>query len=543
MQRKVAWHLFSYFIHLFRFFHTMNQNPGEKLDKDEFQEDKSMSAFWVIDKQFQKFIDWQYFIDYDSQMTEKFFAEYTIIKVTQFRETLLQHMGNVKKSVAERAHHQRQYERRVNNRQMQMQESMQDTSSSSGNYITHVVDVNIRPVNDQGPFLEVQLTAQRNVLSNEHQHTDQCEPIYDTYLLEKLDSNTSPGSTNMSHRGGEIDQDAEHDQIKSPLLKAKFLKMKDMVEKEVYNELSNRFLQIENIVFHLKFQYNKRKKVFKLINHHAPDSYSAASYFGGVTDWHQSRGIHTNDHNDSLIAQVNNKTVENADLKAQIQEKSERCKFLKPRFASHVDVINELSKPLTPHYVPKVKESVFVKPYHVIASGSSRNISNESYGSNDMAHKYYLERFSLNKSSAVRGKPNTPRSCLRWIPTSRIFKTAGLSSRLALQRQMASADNTLGPALQRKERFVATSRAVDPSGSPSSTTIDQDVPSTSSSLTTQEIQSQVTHQGAEEQIHGHQNAEFDNAPLIHNLSLDPSSEETTVQRVHSIKFTSSQPIV
>nr|GEW01828.1 hypothetical protein [Tanacetum cinerariifolium] len=46
---------------------------------------------------------------------------------------------------------------------------------------------------------------------------------------------------------------------------------------------------------------------------------------------------------------------------------------------------------VTPHYVPKVRESTFVKAHHVIASGSSRNSSNESYGSNDMAHKYYLE--------------------------------------------------------------------------------------------------------------------------------------------------------
>nr|GFA40043.1 reverse transcriptase domain-containing protein [Tanacetum cinerariifolium] len=36
------------------------------------------------------------------------------------------------------------------------------------------------------------------------------------------------------------------------------------------------------------------------------------------------------------------------------------------------------------------------------------------------------QRFSLNKPSTVREKPNTPRSCLRWIPTGRIFKTAGL---------------------------------------------------------------------------------------------------------------------
>ncbi|GJU86522.1 hypothetical protein Tco_1294068 [Tanacetum coccineum] len=36
------------------------------------------------------------------------------------------------------------------------------------------------------------------------------------------------------------------------------------------------------------------------------------------------------------------------------------------------------------------------------------------------------QRFSLNKSSAVHEKPNTPRSCLRWIPTGRIFKLVSL---------------------------------------------------------------------------------------------------------------------
>ncbi|GJW21631.1 hypothetical protein Tco_0032253, partial [Tanacetum coccineum] len=102
------------------------------------------------------------------------------------------------------------------------------TSSNSGTYITNVVD--IRPVNDQVPFAEVQLTAQHNVLANEQQHTEQSEPIYDTYLLEKVDSNTTHDSTNMCHRGGEIDQDAEQYQAKSPLLKAELVKSKEMIE-------------------------------------------------------------------------------------------------------------------------------------------------------------------------------------------------------------------------------------------------------------------------------------------------------------------------
>nr|GEY81969.1 hypothetical protein [Tanacetum cinerariifolium] len=43
-----------------------------------------------------------------------------------------------------------------------------------------------------------------------------------------------------------------------------------------------------------------------------------------------------------------------------------------------------------------------------------------------------VHRFSPNKSSDVHEKTNTPRSCLRWIPTGRIFNTVGLSSGLAL---------------------------------------------------------------------------------------------------------------
>ncbi|GJZ01163.1 hypothetical protein Tco_0519124, partial [Tanacetum coccineum] len=61
---------------------------------------------------------------------KKYFAEYTRIEVKQFRETLLQHMSNVKKSVAERTRHQRQCDRRVNKRQMQTQESKIDTSKA-----------------------------------------------------------------------------------------------------------------------------------------------------------------------------------------------------------------------------------------------------------------------------------------------------------------------------------------------------------------------------------------------------------------------------
>ncbi|GJY47338.1 hypothetical protein Tco_0436401, partial [Tanacetum coccineum] len=108
--------------------------------------------------------------------------------------------------------------------------------------------------------------------------------------------------------------------------------------------------------------------------------------------------------NDCLMAQLNKKSNENADVLAQIQKKgfaiaalknelrkltgnSVNTKFAKPlilgkpvgqplknqsvvrqptAFASQVDVNNDLSKPVTTHYMPKRRESALAKPHHMI---------------------------------------------------------------------------------------------------------------------------------------------------------------------------------
>ncbi|GKF47239.1 hypothetical protein Tco_0137041 [Tanacetum coccineum] len=91
----------------------------------------------------------------------------------------------------------------------------QDTSSSSENYTTHVVDANIGLVNDEEPFAE----------------------------------------------GGEIVQDVE--QVKIPLLDSEFFKTKDMVEKEVYNELSKRFSMLEKHCISLEIQIQQKEESFQ----------------------------------------------------------------------------------------------------------------------------------------------------------------------------------------------------------------------------------------------------------------------------------------
>nr|GEW38878.1 hypothetical protein [Tanacetum cinerariifolium] len=73
--------------------------------------------------------------------------------------------------------------------------------------------------------------------------------------------------------------------------------------------------------------------------------------------------------------------------------KSKRPPISKPLFAFQVDVKNNLSKPVTQHYLPKRRAYAFAKPDILIASSSSKNSSKNMprFSSNDMVHNYYLE--------------------------------------------------------------------------------------------------------------------------------------------------------
>ncbi|GJU62236.1 hypothetical protein Tco_1244071 [Tanacetum coccineum] len=144
----------------------------KKLNKEEFQEIGSMAAF-------------------------KYFIEYTQLKIREFRDTLIQHMEYVKKSIDKRALHKREYDNRVIERRVQTTEEKinsnkamdaslvitessgtesrkHDTCSRSGND-AHVDDSKIRPIYDEEPMVEVQLTGECNVFATRQKHTKQPE--------------------------------------------------------------------------------------------------------------------------------------------------------------------------------------------------------------------------------------------------------------------------------------------------------------------------------------------------------------------------------
>ncbi|GKB58713.1 hypothetical protein Tco_0914899 [Tanacetum coccineum] len=242
----------------------------------------------------------------------------------------------------------------------------QNTSSRSGND-ADTDDAVIRPVNDQEPLVEVQLTAPHNVLANEPQHTDQSESMYDPYLLEKVDSNTTPDLTNMSHRGGEIDQNAKKCQVSCPLLDPSFdnmttefsnqsLESKNIFLKKTIAQLQKDFSRMEAHCVNMELKYqnqalkvgqhgqilnetSNKAKIKKLIEvletinielEHSVAKLLAENEklhkeiehlkqtYKDLYDSRKKIRVQTKDHNDSLIAQINSKTVENADLKAQI---------------------------------------------------------------------------------------------------------------------------------------------------------------------------------------------------------------------------------
>ncbi|GJU28586.1 hypothetical protein Tco_1167207 [Tanacetum coccineum] len=156
-------------------------------------------------------------------------------------------MESLRESIQERAKHKRDNET----------ESERHVSNSRSRKDTYAEDADINSVNDKQPMAEVQRTAEHNILANEQQHYEQSESIYDTYLLEKVNRNTTPDSTDMCHRGGEIDQNAEKCQVSCPLLDPSFDNMT--------TKFSNQFLESKNIS--LKRPLPNFKKTFQEWKH------------------------------------------------------------------------------------------------------------------------------------------------------------------------------------------------------------------------------------------------------------------------------------
>ncbi|GJS38966.1 hypothetical protein Tco_0564009 [Tanacetum coccineum] len=431
----------------------LNVDQLEKqLDKEEFQEIGSMASFKVLEKQFQMFIKSRMYLDDEFVvMTRNYFLQYTQLSIPEFRDTLIQHVESVKKSIDERAKHKEEYNSWVNERQMQTTEEKvdtskaldaslvdtkssgteskeQDTSSRSGND-AHADDADIRPIYDEEPMAEVQTTAEINVFAIGQQHTEQPE----------------------FNNEGEVDQNAEqcHDTCPLPAkltdnqiteLSYQSLESENICLKKTVAQFQKDFLRMEAHCVNLELKYqNQALKEGQHVTKLLKEDETLKRHYKELFDSFKITRAKTIEHTTSLIAKndefkaqlpekgfaiaalknelrkltgysVNTKFAKSSILGKSVLQphknqsvvrqptafKYERPRILKPRFASQVDVNNDLSKPVTSHYLPKEIEFVVAKPPYMIAHGSSR------YSLNDMVYNHYLEESKKKTQESSR---------------------------------------------------------------------------------------------------------------------------------------------
>ncbi|GJZ61747.1 retrovirus-related pol polyprotein from transposon TNT 1-94 [Tanacetum coccineum] len=260
-------------------------------------------------------------------------------------------------------------------------------------------DADIKPTYDEEPMVEVQLTAKCNAFAKDQHHAEQPEFNNERGFDQdaKQCHNVRPFPAKL------ID-----DQIANLLNKS--LKSKNNRLKKTVAQKSNKTKVKHDIDVIETINIELEHKVAKLLK----ENETLKKHYKKLYDSIKTTRAKSIDQTTSLIAQ-------NVKFKVKLQDKgfaiaalknenqlvvrqpsaftSERPKFSKARFASQVAVKNNLPKPVTTHYLPRERESVFAKPHHVIAPSSSRNSSKsvststlkENYVLNDMIHNHSLE--------------------------------------------------------------------------------------------------------------------------------------------------------
>ncbi|GJS93894.1 hypothetical protein Tco_0800862 [Tanacetum coccineum] len=157
--------------------------------------------------------------EYEAREARENFKDDTQIEAQTFKEILIQNMNSIEKCIVERALHEQEIQnssendcsKTGNNQSSENQGNTSGNESSrSGNEYSKRSsfgnDTDIKPSYDTEPMAEVPYTAEYNVFAVETQHTEQPKNMNDTSLMEKVDSNTTPDSSDMCNNEFEDDQ-------------------------------------------------------------------------------------------------------------------------------------------------------------------------------------------------------------------------------------------------------------------------------------------------------------------------------------------------
>ncbi|GJW32031.1 hypothetical protein Tco_0052063, partial [Tanacetum coccineum] len=325
----------------------------------------------------------------------------------------------------------------VDTKSIRTDSTVQDESSRSGND-TDTNDADIKPIYDEEPMDEVQLTTECNIFVVGQQPTEQPKIInegrvdqYPEQCQVKsliLDSSPDDQTTEYSKQSlesenillkktiAQFQKDFSRMEAHCIALELKYQNqaLKSGQHGQILNETSNKAKikkeidVLETMNIELEHSVAKLRKENETLKKHYKDLYDSIKITRSKT-----------------IEQTTSLLANNVDLKAQIQEKvfaiaalkndlrklkgnsvdtkfaktsvlgkpvlqslrnqsvvrqpnafkSERPQMSTPRFASQVDVSNNLSRRVTQHYLPRRRKPVFEKPYHMIAFSESRNSS------------------------------------------------------------------------------------------------------------------------------------------------------------------------
>ncbi|GJX56439.1 hypothetical protein Tco_0286336 [Tanacetum coccineum] len=344
----------------------LNMDQLEKqLDNKEFQEIRSMASFKVLETQFQMFIKSRIYLDDEYIVTRNYFLQYTQLEIPEFLDILIQYMESVKKSIDKREIHKREYDSRVNERQMQTTKGKVDTCKALDASLVNI-ERNIRPIYDEEPMAEVQITAKINVFAIGQQHTEQPE----------------------FNNEGEVDQNA--DNIMTHIV----VKPHHVIaSSESRNSSKNMSRFSSNDMVHNHYLEEAKKKIQECGRNSRPSVMpSARSQI--TTNGSKPKPRINNQKSRNWPASksscVTTKTV-------SIAEHSRNS-----RINSRAKVS---SNKTTKRYIPVEQTSFAKKPERQIPK---------------------RHRSSIKKTSIVHEKTITPRSCLRWKLTGKLFKTVGL---------------------------------------------------------------------------------------------------------------------
>nr|GEW26838.1 hypothetical protein [Tanacetum cinerariifolium] len=337
------------------------KNLETQLNKETLHEKDSKSTLRVIDAQFQMFIHLEVsepfnYNSYDLE-TRQDFKDYTNMEAQTFKEIIIQNMDSIEQSMA-----------------------------------------------------EVPYTTEYNVFAVETQHSEQPENMNDTYLMEKVDSNTTPDSSDM------------------------YLKCYIDENKKIQKQLRNANTTLTHELKECKSTLKKTHRT------HGESNRTRDRYLVAIHD----KEVDLAKYKTFKDCTIENDTLERKlkETQAILAQKEHNIKEGLKLKAYEISVVKEKHNELVKHsLLTKSSYEGLVKEKNKV---NSRSCAQKKDAQFHKTTKRYMpiekksgykkhdrqipigQKFSPNKSSTVYLKTTPPRSGLTWKPTGRTFTYVGL---------------------------------------------------------------------------------------------------------------------